>query len=287
MANVITGTRVGNAEGGQLTFALFFCCIVLLSVPNPVYASTTNPQEYEHASAFRISQAAIGKSLGNYSFKAADGSEVRLGDYLGTPLLISMIFTSCHHICPSTTRHLLRASEAAQEVFGNNTFNIVSVGFDTVNDTPDAMRAFARQQGIDADNWQFLSATPETIAALSEDLGFQFFTSPRGFDHLIQVSMIDRQGVVYSQVYDMNFKLPALVEPLKRLVLNRPASAGHPLAVLADRVRLFCTVYDPATGRYVIDNSLFFQIGSGFTIVFGIAFYLFRETRRARSVRRI
>jgi protein SCO1/2 len=198
-----------------------------------------------------------------------------------------MIFTSCHHICPTTTKHLLNASEAAQEVLGNNTFNIISIGFDTVNDTPDAMRAFARQQGIDADNWRFLSATPETIAGLSEDLGFQFFTSPRGFDHLVQVSMIDRQGVIYSQVYDINFKLPALVEPLKRLVLNRPASAGHPLAVLADRVRLFCTVYDPATGRYEFDNSLFFQIGSGFTVVFGIAFYLFRETRRARRLRRI
>lgn len=278
---------MGNAEGGQLTFALFFCCILLLSVPNPVYASTTNPQEYEKVNAFGVSQAAIGKSLGNYSFRAADGREVRLSDYRGTPLLISMIFTSCHHVCPTTTKHLLNASEAAQEVLGDNSFNIVSIGFDTVNDTPDAMRAFARQQGIDAENWQFLSATPETIAGLSEELGFQFFTSPRGFDHLVQVSMIDRQGVVYSQVYDINFKLPALVEPLKRLVLNRPASAGHPLAVLADRVRLFCTVYDPATGRYEFDNSLFFRIGSGFTVVFGIAFYLFRETRRARRVRRI
>lgn len=276
-----------NAEGGQLTFALFFCCILLLSVPNPVYASTTNSQEYEKGNAFWVSQAAIGKSLGNYSFRAADGREVRLSDYRGTPLLISMIFTSCHHVCPTTTKHLLNASEAAQEILGDNSFNIISIGFDTVNDTPDAMRAFARQQGIDAENWQFLSATPETIAGLSEELGFQFFTSPRGFDHLVQVSMIDRQGVVYSQVYDINFKLPALVEPLKRLVLNRPASAGHPLAVLADRVRLFCTVYDPATGRYEFDNSLFFQIGSGFTVVFGIAFYLFREMRRARRVRRL
>ena len=193
-----------------------------------------------------------------------------------------MIFTSCHHICPTTTRHILKASEAAQEVLGDNSFNIVSIGFDTVNDTPDAMRAFARQQGIDVENWQFLSASPKTIALLSQDLGFQFFPSPRGFDHLIQVSMIDRQGNVYSQVYGMTFQLPAFVEPLKQLVLNRPESAGHLISELVDRVRLFCTVYNPATGRYEFDNSLFFQIASGFTVVFGIAFYLFREARRAR-----
>ncbi len=222
MANVITNRIRRNPEGGQSTFALFFCCVIAASNLIPAGARANNPEQFDRDTALQISQAAIGKSLGNYSFKAADEREVRLDDYLGTPLLISMIFTSCHHICPTTTKHLLKASEAAQEVLGDNSFKIVSIGFDTVNDTPDAMRGFARQQGIDADNWLFLSATPETIARLSRDLGFQFFPTPRGFDHLIQTSMIDRQGKVYSQVYGMKFELPSLVEPLKQLVLNQP-----------------------------------------------------------------
>ena len=94
--------------------------------------------------------------------------------------------------------------------------------------------------------------------------------------------MIDRQGKVYSQVYGMKFELPSLVEPLKQLVLNRPESAGHPISGLVDRIQLFCTVYNPATGRYEFDNSLFFQIASGFIVVFGISYYLIIEARRAR-----
>jgi len=282
MANVITDKSKKNTEGGLLTFALFFCCVIAISLMLPEHASATGTEQYDKDTALQLSQAAIGKSLGDYRFKAADGSEVSLHDYRGTPLLISMIFTSCHHICPTTTKHLLDASEAAQEVLGENSFEIVSIGFDTTNDSPQAMQSFARQQGIDADNWRFLSATPEAIAALSQDLGFQFFPSPRGFDHLIQTSMIDRQGRVYSQVYGMEFELPSLVEPLKQLVLNRPESAGHPISGLVDRVRLFCTVYNPATGRYEFDNSLFFQIAAGFIVVFGISFYLIREARRAR-----
>jgi len=263
-------------------FALFFCCVIPISMLLAADAGAKNSDDYDRDEALQISQQAIGKSLGNYHFTAADGRDVTLDDYRGTPLLISMIFTSCHHICPTTTKHLLEASEAAREVLGNNSFSIVSIGFDTSNDTPEAMQAFARQQGVDAGNWHFLSATPEIITRLSQDLGFQFFASPRGFDHLIQTSLIDRQGKVYSQVYGMEFELPTLVEPLKQLVLNRPESAGHPIAGLLDRVRLFCTVYNPATGRYEIDNSLFFQIASGFIVVFGISFYLFREARRAR-----
>ena len=267
MADVITG---------------FFWYVVALSILLPADAISSNTEAYDKDTALQISQAAIGNSLGDYTFIATNGREVSLDDDLGTPLLISMIFTSCHHICPTTTKHLQEASEAAQDVLGDNSFKIVSIGFDSVNDTPDAMRGFATQQGIDADNWQFLSATPETIARLSQDLGFQFYSSPRGFDHLIQTSMIDRQGRVYSQVYGMEFELPSLMEPLKQLVLNRPESTGHPLSGLVDRIRLFCTVYNPATGRYEFDNSLFFQIASGFIVIFGISSYLIVEARRAR-----
>jgi len=282
MANVVTNNFRKITEGGLYTFALFFCCVIVMSMLLPKHARAANPDQYDKDAALQLSQVAIGKSLGDYRLTTVDGREVSLHDYLGTPLLISMIFTSCHHICPTTTKHLFNASEAAQEVLGENSFEIVSIGFDTANDSPQAMQAFARQQGIDADNWQFLSATPETIAALSQDLGFQFFPSPRGFDHLIQTSMIDRQGRVYSQVYGMEFELPSLVEPLKQLVLNRPESAGHPISGLVDRVRLFCTVYNPATGRYEIDNSLFFQIAAGLIVVLGISIYLIREARRAR-----
>jgi protein SCO1/2 len=58
---------------------------------------------------------------------------------------------------------------------------------------------------------------------------------------------------------------------------------GHPWASLVDRIRLFCTVYDPATGRYEIDNSLFIQIAIGLMVVLSVSFYLWREFRRPRS----
>lgn len=282
MANVIA-SREGKTSGGErFLFALFFCTVIFVSPSLASGEVAANGEEYDRASALKISQAAIGTKLGDYAFTTTDGRSVRLTDYNGKPLLISMIFTSCHHICPTTTKHIKQATEAAQDALGENSFDIVSIGFDTANDNPNTMRSFAAQQNVHAGNWQFLSTTAETIEQLSQDLGFQFFVSPRGFDHLIQLSMIDRNGNVYSQIYGMNFELPALVEPLKQLVLNRPESAGHPISGLVDRVRLFCTVYNPATGRYEFDNSLFIQIIVGFMFVFSLAFYLIRETRRAR-----
>jgi protein SCO1/2 len=246
-------------------------------------AAESIDERYDPDRALQISQAAVGRQIGDHQFFDTLNRPVGLHDYAGKPLLISMIFTSCHHVCPMTTKHLDTAVQAARDALGEDGFEVVTIGFDTAKDTPDAMRAFAREQGVDAAGWRFLSGSKETVEALTAELGFIFFPTPRVFDHLNQVTVIDRNSVVYNQVYGVTFELPWLVEPLKQLVFNRPESAGHLVAGLVDRVRLFCTVYNPASGRYEIDNSLFIQIAIGFMIVISVALYLWRGFRPSRN----
>ncbi len=242
---------------------------------------------YDPERALQLSQQAIGRTIGDYELTDIYGASVKLrSDHSGRPLVISMIFTSCHHVCPAITKHMSNAVDVAREALGTDSFDVVTIGFDVANDTPQAMAAFARRQGVDAENWRFLSASSETIHALGDDLGFKFFPTPRGFDHMNQASIIDRDGVLYSQVYGVTFELPWLVEPLKEIVFNRPSSAGHLFAGLIDRVKLFCTVFDPATGRYRFDNSLFVQIAVGASMILAIIFYLFREILRSKRARR-
>jgi len=242
---------------------------------------------YDPDRALQFSQRAIGQPIGDYELIDRHGAIVNLrSDYAGRPLVISMIFTSCHHVCPATTKHLAKAVDVAREALGEDSFDVVTIGFDVANDTPQALAAFARRQGVDAENWKFLSANIESIQQISNDLGFIFFPTPRGFDHMNQSSVIDRDGVVYSQVYGVTFELPWLVEPLKDLVFNRSSSGGHLFGGLIDKVKLFCTVYDPATGRYRFDNSLFVQIAVGATMILAILFYLFREILNARRARK-
>jgi len=242
---------------------------------------------YDPDRALQISQAAVGKTIGNYELTDHLGAPVRLReDHAGRPLVISMIFTSCHHVCPATTKHLATAVEVAREALGTDSFDVVTIGFDTAHDTPEAMGAFARRQGVNEPRWRFLSGSRETIEKISSDLGFIFFPTARGFDHINQSSIINRDGVVYSQVYGVTFEIPWLVEPLKELVFNRPASSGHFVAGLVDRVMLFCTVYDPTTGRYRFDNSLFVRAAAGLIFILGLVFYLIREIILARRARK-
>lgn len=264
--------------------ALTFIAVALATVATiPAVAD----DRYDPETAMRTSQSAIGRQIGDYELLDRYDRSVRIrSDHSGRPLVISMIFTSCHHVCPTTTKHLAESVDAAREALGDESFDVLTIGFDVANDSPQAMAAYARRQGVDDPGWQFLSASKQTIEDLSQDLGFIYFPTARGFDHMNQTTVIDRNGVVYSQVYGVTFELPWLVEPLKDLVFNRPSSAGHLFAGIVDRVKLFCTVYDPTTGRYRFDNSLFVQIAVGASSVLATIFYLFRELWLRRRLRR-
>ena len=229
-------------------------------------AGTTPAFDYDQALA--VSQAALGNQLGRYEFVDADGSLVTLGQLRGKPLVLSMIFTSCYQICPMTTRHLSKIVQKAREALGDDSFNIAVVGFDTAVDTPDAMRFFAAKQGVSDKGWQLLSTDAQTIVSLSEDLGFQFFSSSNGFDHLIQVTVIDAEGKVYRQVYGQVFDTPLLVDPLIELVLGRSPAEQPLFANLVDKIKLFCTTYDPVRDGYYFDYSLFLGMLIGGSIIF-------------------
>ena len=235
---------------------------------------------FDYDAALAESQAAIGRQLGNHRFTATDGRRIGLDELRGKPLVVSMIYTSCHQICPMTTQHLASVVAKARATLGDDSFNVALVGFDTAADTPEAMRFFGARQGVIGHGWQLLSADPATIAALSRDLGFQFFPASHGFDHLIQASVIDAEGRVYRQVYGQVFETPLLVDPLIELVLGRPAPDQSLLGGIIARVKLFCTTYDPVRDGYYYDYSLFLGILIGAVIILVTATFIFRELHK-------
>jgi protein SCO1/2 len=238
-------------------------------------------EDYDGEAALAISQAALGKPLANHVFRDIHGEAFEVASLKGKPLVVSLIYTSCHHVCPRITRNIQETTEIAREALGDDAFSVITVGFDWEVDTPDRMRVYASGHGIDVDGWHFLSGNAESIAAISDNVGFQFFPSVKGFDHLSQTTIVDSDGIIYRQVYGQDFSAPAMVEPLKQLVFNTPRSAGF-VDHWVDNFKLFCTVYDPNSGRYRFDYSIFMTILVGTLCLGAIATFVVREWRHSR-----
>jgi protein SCO1/2 len=232
--------------------------------------------------ALQISQAAIGGAVGDYSLLNGAGSVVKLSSYRGKPLLVNFIYTGCFQVCPTATRTLKRAVESAQRTLGPQAFHAISIGFNLPFDTPDALRAFAREQGAELPGWDFLSPDAATLGALTRELGFSFVPSPRGFDHILQITIVDGDGRVYRQVYGDDFSVPQVVGPLKDLITGTPRKQ-ETLTGFLERVRLLCTVYDPASGTYRLKTSLLFELAGGAIGLAAMAWFFLRELRHSRA----
>lgn len=243
------------------------CGCLLQALPGFAYATNSPESGFDYDLALEISQAAIGESVANHQFTDAGQNIVTLDDFRGKPLVLSMVYTSCYQICPMTTRHLSKVVEKARDALGEDSFAVAVVGFDTQADTPEAMQYFANKQGISDKKWNLLSIGEAGVDALAKDLGFQYFPSSNGFDHLIQATIIDAEGKVYRQVYGQVFDTPLLVDPLIELVLGRSPPEQSMLDDLTQKIKLFCTTYDPVRDGYYFDYSLFLGLFIGGSII--------------------
>ncbi|MEW5862490.1 MAG: SCO family protein [Pseudomonadota bacterium] len=254
-------------------------CLVagLAALWGPAGAATLDADK-----AIALSESVIGTVPANHSFVAADGRTTDLAAFRGKPLVVSFVYTGCFQVCPATTQHLAQAVERAEAVLGRGTFNVATIGFNLPADSAEAMRDFAHRHGLARANWAFLSPRPEGLAGLLAAFGFSYVATPRGFDHVLQASILDAEGRIVKQVYGESFTLEALVEPLKALAAGAPVRAGD-LAALVERVRLLCTVYDPARGEYRLDYALFAEMAAGAIVLGGTLGFLLRHRRRPRS----
>ena len=238
-------------------------------------------QAFDEKVALKESQAAIGRQVGDHAFRDSEGRLVRLSQLRGKPLVVNFVYTGCMQVCPATTQFLKGAVKDAERAIGPGTFRVATIGFNLPFDSPAAMKDFARKNGLASPNWLFLSPEAETLASLVADFGFRYEATAAGFDHLLQVSILDRDGRVYRQVYGDSFDAPLFVGPLVQLAQNAPVADGS-IQAFFKQVKLLCTVYDPSAGRYRVNYAVLIEILVGSSVMLGGIGFLVVEWRRRR-----
>jgi protein SCO1/2 len=260
--------------------------LVLLTTFCSIAAQAATKPALEQASALTASQAALGRSVGDMTLLDREGRAVRLSSYRGKPLLVSFIYTGCFQVCPATTRALQKAVLGAEKALGKNRFNIVSIGFNQPTDSPQALKDYATKYNISQPNWEFLSLPAARVEALTRDFGFSFVATPAGFDHILQVSIVDGEGRIYRQIYGESYATESLVESLRQLLDGKPVADDGSGISLVERIRILCSVYDPLTGEYRLRYGLVLEIIGGLTFLLWFIWFFFDEWLARRNARK-
>lgn len=249
-------------------------------------AEGANLPALDQTEALRVSHAALGRAIGDFTLIDREGRPVPLASYRGKPLLVSFIYTGCFQVCPTTTRSLQQAVSVAEKALGANQFRVISIGFNQPADSPQALKSFAAQYGISQPAWEFLSPPAATVADLARDFGFSYVATPAGFDHILQVSVVDANGRIYRQIYGDSVSADSLTESLRQLITGAPVADDTSLAAIVERVRILCSVYDPLTGKYRVRYGLVFEIAGGVTFLLWILWFFLSEWLARRGSRR-
>lgn len=277
-----------NAAGGSgrlgARIAILLAAIAVFALMTAEAGARAEP-EFDQKAALALSQGVVGSVPADHGFTDSDGKRVRLSDFRGKPVVVNFVYTGCYQICPATTQFLVKAVRSARQSLGADSFQVLTIGFNLPFDHPVAMKSFAERQGAESPGWFFLTPDAAGLERMLADFGFSYTQTPKGFDHVLQVTVLDADGRIYRQLYGESFDLPLLVAPLKDL-LTGMRNAGPTLSDWVEKVRLLCTVYDPSAGRYRFNYAVLIELFVGASVLILGSASLIHEWRRRRGAQR-
>ncbi len=130
-----------------------------------------------------------------------NGKKTTLGAFLGHPVVLAMVYTSCQGACPLITADVQHIESSLAPAMRERT-RFVLVSFDPEHDSKTVLKNFGESHGLDFKRWTLLTGTPGNIRELAAVLGVKYKKDTRGnFSHSNIITVLDANGVLrYQQV---------------------------------------------------------------------------------------
>lgn len=128
-----------------------------------------------------------------------EGQELQLKDLKGKNLVVVMIFTSCTTACPILVADM-RAVAAKIDPKKLKETTMLLVSIDPENDTPEVLKAYAKQNNMYGEPWLFIRSDKESVRELANVLAVKYKKiSPIVFSHSNIISVFNKNGEMVDQ----------------------------------------------------------------------------------------
>jgi protein SCO1 len=127
-----------------------------------------------------------------------DGKKFALSDFNGQPRFITFIHTHCKDACPLILRNWQQIEMQLEPKIGKGIV-FIAVTMDPQNDTPEVLKTFLVNLGLDADGLHLLSGDVKTVKQVLNDYNIRVARDPTtGFvgPHSTVGYAIDKKGII-------------------------------------------------------------------------------------------
>ncbi|AFL84579.1 uncharacterized protein SCO1/SenC/PrrC [Belliella baltica DSM 15883] len=128
-----------------------------------------------------------------------DGQTIEFKDLKGKPLVVVMIYTACRTACPRLVADMRMIEERVSSKKMKD-IQYVMVSIDPINDTPEKLKQFAKDNQMEGPEWLFLQGTEDGVRDFANIMAVKYKQiNPIDFSHSNIISVFDRQGVMKYQ----------------------------------------------------------------------------------------
>ena len=119
--------------------------------------------------------------------------QVRLSDFRGRPVALSMVYTSCGHACPMIVSDLKKIVGGLPE---DAPIQYVLVSLDPERDTPERLRDFREAHGL-GDRWTLRRSDDVDVRTLAALLDVRYrFEADGNIAHTNRITLLDAGGEI-------------------------------------------------------------------------------------------
>ena len=145
-----------------------------------------------------------------------DGRRLHLADLRGQVRVAAMMYASCKSVCPRVTQDMKGIQEQLSGA-RRERVSFVLFSLDPERDDPAALRAFARDHGLDPARWRLYSLPEESVRDLAAVLGVRYRKEEGGeFAHSAMIFVLDSGGVVRYRQVGLNADPSGLIAAMDR-----------------------------------------------------------------------
>ncbi len=250
--------------------------LVLAAALSPAAARVAGPPEQS------APQVGITEHLGDtvpleLRFRDEAGQEVRLGDLIDRPVVLSLVYYSCPGICTPLLTGVAEVLNLMDMRPGRD-YRVITISFDP-SDTPklaaekkkNYLHLIDRRE-FPEEAWSFLTGSQEEIDAITRAVGFGYEKQGRDFVHAAAIFVLSPKGKIVRYLYGTSFL------PLDLKLALTEASQGR-VGPTINKILLYCFNYDPDGRRYVLNTT---RIAGTAVLLTALAFviYLGASSRR-------
>lgn len=143
------------------------------------------------------------------------GAAAGLDRYRGQPVLISMFYGSCPHVCPMLIATMQRYERELPEV-QRGRLRVLMVSLDPARDTPAKLTEVAQRHRLDLGRWTLARTDALSVRKLAAVLNIQYRQLPDGeFSHATVITLLDPDGRMLRQTSSMLRPDPEFAGALK------------------------------------------------------------------------